>query len=182
MESGKALRTFISKKGNTVSIRSLTKEDVDVLFEYANAIIRDDTFVNLSGKEKTREEQETYVHDALALMEKGEKVHLLAFVGDTLAGSFELRVGSMRTSKKASIGISIASEFRDEGIGTICMETLIGIARDMHLHVLELTCFAINTRAIHVYEKLGFKKVGVIPKAYLYKGKYEDEAIYYLPL
>ena len=41
---------------------------------------------------------------------------------------------------------------------------------------LELTVFADNTRAIRLYEKVGFVKTGVLPRAYRLKdGSYHDE-------
>jgi RimJ/RimL family protein N-acetyltransferase len=47
----------------------------------------------------------------------------------------------------------------------------------MGLEMLTLTAFASNKRAIHVYEKAGFKQVGVVPKAFLKDNLYVDQVI-----
>ncbi|KYH39487.1 MAG: GCN5-related N-acetyltransferase [Candidatus Bathyarchaeota archaeon B63] len=75
------------------------------------------------------------------------------------------------------VGIIIKSGYRDLGIGTEIMKTLIDQARRMGLEILTLTVFATNKRAIHVYEKVGFREVGRIPKAIYRNGEYIDRII-----
>jgi RimJ/RimL family protein N-acetyltransferase len=48
--------------------------------------------------------------------------------------------------------------------------------------LVELQVFAINEVAIHVYEKLGFKRVGVVPGKMLRNGRLLDEIRMYLDL
>jgi len=88
----------------------------------------------------------------------------------------------MRSTHVADVGISIRKRYRDEGIGTKLLEILIAEAKKAGHKVLVLTLFEINKRAHAVYKKLGFKDVGVIPEAYSYKGKYEDEIVMYKKL
>lgn len=75
------------------------------------------------------------------------------------------------------LGIAIRSSFRDIGIGTEMMKTLIKQAHAMGLKVLTLSAFATNKRAIHVYAKVGFLKTGRIPKKFFKENKYIDEII-----
>ena len=78
MEFGKIIKTFKSKKGNEVVVRSIRPEDIDDLLAYANALIAEDTFILLNDKSITREEEEKYVTEAIAHIEKREKIHLVA--------------------------------------------------------------------------------------------------------
>jgi len=57
------------------------------------------------------------------------------------------------------------------------MKTLIEQADMMGLKILTLTVFATNKRAIHVYQKVGFKETGRILKGIYRKGKYLDRVI-----
>ena len=75
------------------------------------------------------------------------------------------------------LGILIKSGYRDIGIGSEMMKTLIDQARVMRLKILSLTVFATNKRAIHVYEKVGFKETGRIPKGIFRNGKYIDRVM-----
>lgn len=67
-------------------------------------------------------------------------------------------------------------------IGMELMRSLIDEARSLGLRLLTLSCFENNQRGLHIYETLGFNKVGVIPKAILYKGEYFGEIKMFLPL
>lgn len=75
-----------------------------------------------------------------------------------------------------SIGIMVHKDFQGLGVGTMLMEALLDIADNwLKLVRVELTVFADNKRAIHLYEKLGFEKEGVKRKGSIRSGKYEDE-------
>ena len=182
MESGIELTRFTTKQGKVVIVTTLQESDFEDLLRYANDLIDEDTFVLLSGDHLTRKHEKKYVDDAIKAMKEKKKIHLIARIGGKLAASFEVRVLPLRKSHTGEIGISLASTYRDSGIGKKCMEILITEAKKLGLRLLVLTCFAINARAIHVYESFGFKKAGQIPGLLLYKGKYEDEVLMYLPL
>ncbi len=98
-------------------------------------------------------------------------------------------VGSSGVSKRAGcmshvgdLGILLKSEYRDRSIGTEIMRTLIDEARKMGLQTLFLRCFEGNSRARHVYEKVGFKETGREPKALKRAERYEDLVIMALEL
>ena len=56
------------------------------------------------------------------------------------------------------------------------MQEILEIVRQSSFEQLELTVFADNERAIRLYEKAGFVKTGVLPRAYRLKdGSYHDE-------
>ena len=75
------------------------------------------------------------------------------------------------------IGIVIMKGFRNLGIGTQMMHTLVEEARKRNLKVLTLCAFASNERAMHVYQKIGFAQTGLIPKKHFKEDKYIDEVI-----
>jgi RimJ/RimL family protein N-acetyltransferase len=80
------------------------------------------------------------------------------------------------------VDIAVAKPYREEGIGLILFNIMILEAKRIGLKLLRLYCYENNPRAIHVYEKIGFHKVGVIPEAILYKGTYVGQVIMYLSL
>ena len=182
MKSGMPIVTFQDVKNRIVTVTTLSLTDLDDLLAYANELIEEDTYVLLSGIPLSRVHEEKYINEAIKLMLEDKKIHLIARIDGKLVSSFEIRRYTLRQSHVGEIGISIAKEFRDSGIGKQCMRILIGEARKMGLRTLVLTCFAINSRAIGLYESFGFRKVGIIPGMFLYKGKYVDEVSMYLPL
>jgi len=62
------------------------------------------------------------------------------------------------------VGISVSKNHRGLGIGYEMMRTLMRESRRAGLKSLQREVFANNARAIHVYEKAGFRLVGKIPK------------------
>lgn len=182
MEFGKIVKTFKSKKGNEVIFRYPKAEDLEDCLTFANNIIVEDTFVELSGKPKTRQEEKKWLDELLEHVRKGEKIHLVAMVNGKYAGNGEVRIGKLRRSHVGDIGIALAKEVHDEGIGTALLKALIDEARAMGLTLLTLNCFENNTRACHVYEKLGFIKAGVIPNAIKWKNGFVGEVKFYMQL
>lgn len=182
MKSGINIASFEDNKHRTVTVTTLAPSDLDDLLAYANDLIAEDTFVLLSGSPLTRTYEKTYIEEAMKLMTKDEKIHLVARVDGVLVSSFEVRRLRLRKAHVGEIGISVAKPFRESGIGKHCMHILIAEAKKMGLRMLVLTTFADNARALHLYASVGFRKAGVVPGTLLYKGSYADEVTMYLPL
>jgi RimJ/RimL family protein N-acetyltransferase len=182
MIPGTVIQEFITKKNRKAVIRVIQAADFENLFEYANNLIAEDTFVMLSGEPMTREAEQKYLDDVISKVQTDRKIHFVVDVGGKFAGSCEVRIFDKRKSHVGEIGISLSPDFREEGIGTVCLNCLIDSARKLGLRLLTLTCFEINVRAVRTYEKVGFKKAGVIPGMYHYQEKYENEVIMYLNL
>ncbi|MFH0749485.1 MAG: GNAT family N-acetyltransferase [Candidatus Gottesmanbacteria bacterium] len=182
MKPGAHITTFTDRKGRDVVVTSLQASDLPDLLRYANDLIDEDTFVLLSGKHLTHAHEEKYVRDAIKLIKKNKKIHLIARIDGVIASSFEVRILSLRKSHVGEIGISVAYAFRDSGIGRRCVEILISEAKKVGLKLLYLHVFENNPRAIHIYESVGFISCGVVPGMFLYKGEHVGETTMYLPL
>lgn len=182
MKSGRIVRQFRSRKGSDVVIRYADWQDLDQLLAFANDLSREDTYVMLSGETVSREDEIRYLSDQLQGVERGDRIHLVATVGGQLAANSGIYRQRMRKRHVGELHISIAEQFREEGIGTELLEALKAEARTIGIQLLTLTCFASNSRALHVYEKVGFRKAGTVPGAYVRQGQYDGEVVMYLPL
>lgn len=96
---------------------------------------------------------------------------------EKVIGSAGLTVyANPRLRHSAGIGIMVHKDFQDKGVGTALMEALIDIADNWLMLVrVELSVYTDNKRAIHLYEKLGFKKEGIKKMAAIRNGKFTDE-------
>jgi len=110
-------------------------------------------------------------------LEKDEVFFLVAEVDGKVIASSDLRPQRGYEKHVGVIGIVIKNGFRDAGIGTEIMRTLVEQGGKMGLKVLILSAFETNKRAIHVYEKVGFVETGRIPKKHFRDGQYIDEVI-----
>lgn len=171
---------FKSKKDNDVVFRNLRQSDLDGMLGYINNLIAEDTYIGMYGKPVTREEEKKVLKETLEKMKKEEHVWIVVEINGGYSGSGEIRRNRMRRQKHvADLGISLRKEYRDEGIGTELLKTLLDQARRMGLRLVTLGCFENNARACHVYEKLGFIKAGIIPGAVKWKDGYVGEVKFY---
>jgi len=76
----------------------------------------------------------------------------------------------------------VAKEYRNLGIGTRMLETLVEESRRAGLKLLVLDVYASNARARHIYGKLGFREAGTVPKMAFRKDGYVDIVRMYLEL
>ena len=103
---------------------------------------------------------------------------LAAFIDGRLVGNAGVtRVrDNIKYRHRANFGISLQKEVCGLGLGTLLLREVLEAVRCTSFEQMELTVFADNMRAIHLYEKAGFEKVGVMPRAYRLKdGSYHDE-------
>lgn len=85
----------------------------------------------------------------------------------------------IKTRHRANIAVALLSDYWGQGIGSKMLEALIDIAEKMqYVEQIELEYIEGNSRARALYEKFGFRIVGVRPKAYRLKdGAYLNEYI-----
>ncbi|MGC5327936.1 GNAT family N-acetyltransferase [Brevibacillus sp. SYSU BS000544] len=82
-------------------------------------------------------------------------------------------------NRNANIRIAIDhSEHQGKGYGKEALLLMLDYGFGiLNLHRIELNVFSYNDRAIHVYEKLGFKREGVQRDALFYNHQYHDSIL-----
>ena len=83
------------------------------------------------------------------------------------------------TNRHATLGIFIGDKnYWGRGFGTDATQTLLRYAfQEANLHRIELEVFSFNQRAIHMYDKCGFKLEGTRRQALFREGQWHDEHI-----
>lgn len=181
MELGKVIQSFKSKSGKAVIFRYPTRDDFSAIWQYACDLADEDTYVEISSRPSEKEEREWF-DTVLKDIAKDTAIYIHVWVDDHLVGSGRVSRGKYRHSHVGQMGISLAPQYRDEGIGTTLMKALIDEAKALGLRLLTLHCFENNPRALHIYEKLGFQRIGSIPGAIAFQGKFIGEIQMFLPL
>ncbi|MEC1158777.1 GNAT family N-acetyltransferase [Cytobacillus horneckiae] len=77
-----------------------------------------------------------------------------------------------------NISIAIHEQYQKQGIGSKLLDCLLELA-DRHLRLIriELDVTARNERALHLYERKGFKKEGLLEKVHYSQGALQDVII-----
>jgi len=176
MKSGKIIRRFSAKDGRKAVLRTPKWEDLDDLLALINSLVEEKADI-FRAERVSRMEEIDWLSRTLAGLEKDEFFFLVAEVAGKVIASSDLHPQRGYDKHVGVIGIVIKRGFRDIGIGTEMMKTLVEQAQKMSLKVLTLSAFATNKRAIHVYEKIGFVQTGRIPKKHFRNDQYIDEVI-----
>jgi len=98
-----------------------------------------------------------------------------AVLGDRVVGWCDVRRKSGEGFRHiGDLGMGVHVDFRSQGIGTRLMEATITACWESGLHRIALEVFSSNSRAIGLYEKLGFQTEIVRRRARLLDGNYDD--------
>jgi len=171
--------TFITKPGQEIKFRYPTIDDAEILKNYINKISSEQSFLLLQGFQNTIESETKWLQDKLEKKSKNQCVYLCSFCDDQLVACAEVELGFEAKSHVGNFGISVALEFRGQGIGEKLMELTINesIKKLFGLRIVTLELFYENQIAQNLYRKLGFIEYGKLPNGLKRKGKFDD-AIY----
>lgn len=103
-------------------------------------------------------------------------VRLVAEVDGRVVGAGTLhRARSPRMQHVVGCGLSVHSDYWNQGVGSALMTALVGAADNwLNLKRVELEVYTDNAAAIHLYEKFGFVIEGT-KRAYAFRaGEYVD--------
>lgn len=80
-----------------------------------------------------------------------------------------------RLKHRGDIGISVVSAEWGQGIGSMLLEAVIHFAKNTaHVEIISLEVKSDNLRAIKLYKKFGFQKIGHFKGFLKINGKYTD--------
>jgi GNAT superfamily N-acetyltransferase len=137
MKAGTTIQEFYAKDKRRVILRIPEWDDLDDLFEMINSLVVEKADIAMSEK-ISREEEIDWLAKALSSLEKDEVFYLVAEVDGKVVANSEIGKGRGSYERHVGgIGIAIKEGFRDVGIGTEMMKTLIRQARVMGLKVLD---------------------------------------------
>lgn len=172
----------IVSKGKTKNeldfiIRYPKMSDLNDLTKYINTLSKEKTFIPYQGERVSLKEEKEWLNKTLTRIKKRQEVGLSPIINNRIVGVCGIRLGTKIQSHIGILGISIAKDYRGEGLGQKLMEETIREARKnlKGLRIIVLDVFETNPNAISLYKKLGFKEYGQLPEGLFYKNKYIGE-------
>jgi ribosomal protein S18 acetylase RimI-like enzyme len=173
---GKIVYTGTTLAGKPYVIRYPQAGDAQMMTDYINILSREHTFIRFQGEKITFRHENKYLNDQLKKIAKHKVVQLLIISSQRIAGITEIGLKDKTESHEGRLGITLAEEFRDQGIGKILMASILREAQENlpGLRHVTLEVFANNPRAQHLYQKFGFQEFGRLPEGVLHNGKYID--------
>lgn len=146
--------TIASPKFGQLRVRALGPDDAPLLAAF---------FRGLSERSRGWFRPHTYTREGAArVVEQAGAPNALYFL--VLHGEVPAAEGFLTNlqSDRPTLGIAVGDAYQDAGIGRLLMRFLVDVARRLGRRGVRLTVDDDNPRAIHVYERLGFKLVRVM--------------------
>lgn len=169
---------FTLKDGREAVLRSPIAEDAQGTLDYLHKTAEETDFLMRVPEECSRYTLE----DEIALFEmknaSKNEAFIMCIVDGKVAGNCEIRFNNrVKTHHRAQIGIAILKDYWNLGIGTNMFEEMIRIAEEREeVTQIELEFIEGNDRGRALYEKMGFRIVGVHPNALRQRdGRYCNE-------
>ncbi|MEI8067681.1 MAG: GNAT family N-acetyltransferase [Candidatus Shapirobacteria bacterium] len=165
-----------TKSGKIISFRYPTINDTQILLDFINKISKEKTFVTFQGEQQTFEEEKKYVESMVDKIKNKKAVYLLGFIDGKFVGSADINMMDKTRSHLGLFGITVAKEYRGEGIGKILMDLVIKESKSKlkELKLVTLDVYGKNFIAQSLYKKLGFKEYARLPQGAKYRGKFDD--------
>jgi RimJ/RimL family protein N-acetyltransferase len=167
-------KKILLKNGQQVVLRPELPTDTGMLWKMFSTLSKAslDNLVEPFTRERIESWTDNVDYDKnlpiLAIVEEEKKARII--------GSSSLSFYSTEANRhKAELGITIHDDYQNLGLGTIMIKHLLSIARRKGLKKVFLLVTATNSRAIHVYEKCGFKVEAKLEKEHSREGKLEDD-------
>lgn len=179
LKSGIIYKEHYTQNGKKVILRAPLWSDLDPLLEFANALAEEvsrNPNLGIGQSEKqTRDGEALWLGNLLREIELDRQVSVVAICEEKLVGSSRI----VRNERKdmAHLGIlhiALLDEYRGFGIGSEMIKILLKECIKIGIKIVELEVFAINEGAVKLYQKFGFKQVGLMPKEIFRGGKYID--------
>ena len=147
----------ISRNGHDLYIRPVRDSDTDRLVSFMaglslgfRRLFRPHAFTREDALRVTRDSDGG--RSTRFVIADPQSEHLVAYGYFSESGVSDPRV--------PLLGIAVADQYQNQGVGRIFMEALIGEARAQGKTGLQLTVYKENARALHLYGSLGFHVVG----------------------
>ena len=169
-------KTVLLKNGKTCLLRLAEESDAEMLLEYLKVTSAETPYM-IREPEEVRTSVEEEVEFIRKIREDTMALMVSAFVDGELAGSCSFAGSSerVRFRHRCNVGISLYRKFWGMGIGTVLMREILTGAKTAGYEQAELEVVSENAPAIGLYQKIGFKETGMIPRALKYKdGSYAD--------
>ena len=163
--------TVKTKDGRTVTLRFLVRKDKKGLEEF---------FASMSAK-ALEWGNPPYTDEVVDgwISNLENMIALVAIYDERIVGYAMISKGTRERRKGVGdLAMYLHQGFQNAGLGTAILTRLLNVARKEGLHRIGIHVIEGNKIAIHLYEKFGFRREGILKESYFGQdGRYHDELV-----
>jgi RimJ/RimL family protein N-acetyltransferase len=167
-------KTVVLKNGAEVFSRPELKTDTEMLWAMFSTLSQEslDYLVHPFTRERIEGWTSNIDYDKnlpiLAVLREGGR--------ERIVGTASLSFHSQEAVRhKAELGITVHDDVQNQGLGVHMIRHLLELARKKNLKKVYLRVHTENSRALHVYEKCGFRIEAKLEKEDYVNGQYRDD-------
>lgn len=167
------------KDGEECIIRNAVPEDADELLIYLDAAAGESDFLTFGSGELniSVKEEKAFIKN---FQDSDNQLFLIAVANNRIVGSLHFSTGkNKRVRHTGEMGVIVRKQFWGNGIAAAMIQQLFswarasGVVRKINLEVRED-----NSRAISLYERLGFFQEGTVSRAFQVNGVFYSARLY----
>ncbi|MBU5590168.1 GNAT family N-acetyltransferase [Clostridium sp. MSJ-4] len=170
----KSTRSFLELKGDLVYLKKLDKEYIEEYFQGIDDCSIESIIFTGTQQVFNKSDIEGYLEDVSS---DRSRMDFLIFSKESNKVVGEVVINDIyRNNRSASMRVLInRKEDFSKGYGSEAIILALNYGFGMlNLHRIELEALEFNERAIHVYEKIGFKREGIRREGIFFNHKYYD--------
>lgn len=164
-----------------MEIRQALPQDAERLLQYLRIVggETDNLTFGAEGFPASIDEEAAFIQSYL---DDGRSAMLLAWEDNEIIGCGSLSPLGRRMSHRGEVALSVRKSHWGRGTGSELLGSLIEQAGRSDIEIISLEVRCDNKRAIHLYEKLGFRRIGTFPAFFRIGSEYIDFDIMVLDL
>lgn len=171
---------ILAQKCNGILLRSPEISEAESLLNYFRKLFHESSqFLNFPSNyydDKNKEGQEKFIEE---FNKSPYSFVLLAFIGQEIVGHIIIDgLGFERANHRAKLVMGVLNKVQDQGLGSQLVNYSLFHAESAGLVAIELQVKSFNSKAIALYEKFNFERVGCIQAAARIDSEYYDEFLY----
>lgn len=172
------IKSIKLKNGKNLVLREVNINDAEAMIAYLNIVggESDNLLFGANEFQFTVEQEKNYIQS----MRENENALMAIGVidGKIISVAQVASVPRKRIAHNGELAISVKKECWSMGVGTEVMKLLIDFARETGvIKNISLGVKSDNEKAIKLYKKMGFERVGVHKNFFNIDGKYFDEIL-----
>lgn len=171
--------TIITLKNNQIiTLRHILKEDLDDIWDNYNEVIDEGKYQPSFTKVVDKFEKISWYNELIGYRNLCVVAEYHGPGKNKIVGQCTIHHDEWEASEHVGLlGIIISKGFRNLGLGRELMNFALDEAKKNGKHKIVLGTLISNTTAINLYERLGFRRIGIRHKQFLMEKKYIDELL-----
>jgi len=167
-------RTINLRNGDSIILRQLSKEDLDDIWNIFNEVVEEKQYIPVINPVTSRFEKENwYFHQ-----KDEDNIVIVAETENYIVGQCMIEHTCWdAASHVGELGIIISGKYRNIGLGEYLILEALKAAQDKAFEKVCLSCFHTNIRALNLYKRIGFRKVGLRERQFKIDGRIFDEIL-----